>query len=152
MKGEISKFCSVRWTNSGMVWRGEYSMQNTLEHHKDAGESSLSQVLETSAPLKYFLTTQEIQSLLERAWARKKSLPEDLHSAMESQQRTLSSMPELEESLLQDRKQKATEMTTKPTPLTQEEPLMLSVRRMLPSEYEQLQGFPAGWTEIDTEL
>ena len=38
----ISKYSYPRWMNSGMVWRGEYSMQNTLEHPKEDVASSLS--------------------------------------------------------------------------------------------------------------
>ena len=80
---------------------------------------------------------------------KRKPLPEKLHKALETHLSTLSNTPGLEEKLLQARKQKATETTEKPTPLTQEAPLMLFVRRMLPSECETLQGFPKNWTAVD---
>ena len=58
----------------------------------------------------------------------------------------------LEESLRQAHKQKGTEMMEKPTPATHEEAPMLYVRRMLPLEYERLQGFPDNWTLPDGQL
>ncbi len=148
---KISKYSYKRWMNSGMAYHGEYWMQNTLEHHNDVEESTLSQVLETSSPLKFFLSREQLQSLLDRASVRGKSLPPDLEKAIKNQISILSSMPELEENILQGRKQKDIVMTEKPIRLTQEVTQMLSVRRMAPSEYEVLQGFPAGWTEVDTE-
>lgn len=42
-------------------------------------------------------------------------------------------------------------MTEKLGRLIQEAAQMLSVRRMTPSEYEKLQGFPADWTLVDSE-
>lgn len=78
-------------------------------------------------------------------------LPEPLIQAYQKQISILSSMQVLDEKQLRDLKQKGTEMTEKPTPLTQEEVQMLYVRRMLPSEYERLQGFPENWTLIDSE-
>ncbi|CAG7658410.1 hypothetical protein PAECIP111802_07037 [Paenibacillus allorhizosphaerae] len=148
----ISEWSSKPWMNSGMVWRGEYWMQNTLEHPNDAEESTLSQVIEADAPLKYFLNKVQLQSLLDRASARGKSLAPDLERALSLQISTLSSMPELDERLQPDPKQKGTEMMEKPIHLTPEAAQTLFVRRMLPSEYEKLQGFPVGWTEVDTEL
>ncbi|SDM84597.1 hypothetical protein SAMN05216191_11996 [Paenibacillus jilunlii] len=152
IKEMISKSSSEQWLNSGMVWRGEYWMQNTLEHPNDVEESTLSQVVEANAPLKYFLNRAQLLSLLDRAWERKKPLPPDLARAICLQLSTLYSMPELEERLLQDPKQKDIEMMEKPIHLTPEAAQTLSVRRMLPSEYERLQGFPVGWTQIDSEL
>ena len=61
-------------------------------------------------------------------------------------------MPELEESLQQAPKHKATETMEKPTHSTAEDVLTLYVRRMMPLECERLQGFPENWTEIDIEL
>ena len=67
MKEKISKYCYKRWMNSGIAYRGEYWMQNTLEHLSDAEESLLSEVLEPACPPRFFLTTVELKSLLERA-------------------------------------------------------------------------------------
>ena len=66
---------SPHWMNSGMVFHGEYWMQNSSEHPNVVVEHTLSQVLEPSAPLKYFLSPEQIQSLIARASDRGTSLP-----------------------------------------------------------------------------
>ena len=151
IKARISKFSLQRWMNSGTVFRGEYWMQNTLEHPKDVDESTLWQVLERSAPLRYFLSPEELRSLLGRASAREKPLPSDMELAYKHQISTLSNLLASDESTQRVRKLKDLETTAKPIPLTPEVRRTLSVRRMTPSECERLQGFPAGWTELDTE-
>ena len=151
MKGKISKCSSKHWMNSGMAFRGEYLTLNTLEHHKDAAVCMLSEVLEASCPPKYFLNEKELSSLLVRAEARKKSLPNELKRALELQISMLSSTPELAESIQQGRKQKVTDATVNPIPLIQGGTPMLYARRMTPSECEMLQGFPRGWTEVGIE-
>ncbi len=78
-------------------------------------------------------------------------LPEPLIQAYQKQISILSNMQVSDEKQPQGLKQKGTGTTEKPTPLTQEEVQMLYVRRMLPSEYERLQGFPENWTLIDSE-
>ena len=148
----ISEYSSKRWMNSGMAFRGVYWMQNTLEHHKDAEESTLSEVLDPFCPPRYFLSPEQLKSLLERASASGKLMPEDLKGAIEEQITILSSTPQLEESILQDRKPKDTEVMVKHTHLIQEDMPMLYARRLTPLECERLQGFPPGWTEIDIDV
>jgi len=150
-KERISEFSCKRWMNSGIAYHGEYLMQNISEHHNGAEESMLSEVLETTAQLRYFLTTSQLQSLLQRALDRGKSLDPDLETLIRKQLHTLSSTPQLEESIQLDRRQRATGMTEKHIPLIHVEELMLYVRRLMPSECERLQGFPQGWTEADIE-
>ena len=145
------KSSSPHWMNSGMVFHGEYWMQNSLEHPSDVEERTLSQVLEPSAPLRYFLNVEQIQSLINRATERGTSLPPAMMKAYQNQMFFLSSMQELAEEQAQARKEKATETMEKLILSTPEEARMLFVRRMLPSEYEKLQGFPVGWTETDSE-
>lgn len=149
---KISEHSSQRWMSSGMAFRGECWTQNTLERPSDVVACTLSEVLEASAPLKYFLNKEELQSLIDRGEA--KTIPMDpiLKDRLTSQITTLSSMPELEESLQQARKGKATETTEKPTHATREVAPMLYARRMLPLEYERLQGFPDDWTLLDGQL
>nr|CAA57705.1 M.EcoHK31I polypeptide beta [Escherichia coli] len=148
---KTSKLSSIRWSNSGMAFRGEYWMQNTLEHPSVEEECTLSQVLETCAPLESFLNPEQLESLINRAKERGQMLPEPLLQAYQKQISILSSMQVLDEKQPQDLKQKDTGTMEKPTLLTQEEVQMLYVRRMLPSEYERLQGFPENWTLIDSE-
>ena len=146
---KISKSSSRNWMSSGMVFHGEFWTQNTLEHPNDVDACILSEVLEPSAPLRYFLNVEQLQSLLNRAKARTTPMPTELRASLESQITTLSNMPELEESLLLAHKQKDIEMTEKLTRAIQEEAPTLYVRRMLPLEYERLQGFPDNWTLVD---
>ena len=150
-KVETLESSSPRWMNSGMVFHGEYWMQNSLEHRKDVEERTLSQVLEPSAPLKYFLNQEQIQSLIARATERGTSLPPAMMKAYQAQMSFLSSMQELAEERVQGRKEKVTEMMERLILSTPEAAQMLYVRRMLPSECERLQGFPVDWTETDTE-
>lgn len=126
-------------------------MQNSLEHRSAVEELTLSEVVEPSAPLRYFLNQEQIQSLLDRAEERGTSLPPALEKAYRAQISFLSSMQVLAEEQAQGHKEKVTEMMEKLILSTPEEARMLFVRRMLPSECEQLQGFPKGWTEADTE-
>lgn len=149
---KISELSSPRWMSSGMAFRGECWTQNTLEHPNDVVVSTLSQVLEPSAPLRYFLNKEQLQSLINRGEARTTPMDPTLKDCLNSQIATLSSMPELEESLLQVHKQKGTVTTEKLTRATQGEAPMLYVRRMLPLEYERLQGFPDDWTLPDGQL
>lgn len=78
-------------------------------------------------------------------------LPEPLIQAYQKQISILSNMQVSDEKQLLAPKQKDIGTTGKPIPSTQEEAQMLYVRRMLPSEYERLQGFPENWTLIDSE-
>ena len=96
-------------------------MQNSLEHPKDVEKSLLSEVIEASAPLKYFLTKAQLQSLLKRAEAKQRELPVELEKAIKKQITLLSNMPELDESLQQVPKVRDTEMMANHLLLTQEE-------------------------------
>lgn len=148
----ISELSSPHWMSSGMAFRGECWTQNTLEHPNDVVVCILSEVLEASAPLKYFLNKEQLQSLINRGEARTIPMDPILKDRLSSQITTLSNMQELEESLQRDRKQKDIETMEKHTPAIQEEVQMLFARRMLPLEYERLQGFPDNWTLLDGEL
>ena len=150
-KVETLTSSSPHWMNSGIVWHGEYWMQNSLEHHSDVAEHTLSEVLEPQAPLKYFLNVEQIQSLIARATDRGTSLPPAMMTAYQNQISFLSNMQELAEEQAQGHKEKVTEMMEKLILSTPEEARMLFVRRMLPSEYEVLQGFPKQWTAVDGE-
>lgn len=151
-KEKTSEAFSPRWMNSGMAFHGECWTQNISERPKDVDASILSEVIEAYAPLKYFLNTTQLRSLLVRDDARNIHMPKDLRRAIELQLTMLSSMPELDEYLQQDPKGKDSVMTERLLHLIQEAAPMLYVRRMLPSEYEKLQGFPVDWTAIGGEL
>jgi hypothetical protein len=147
-----SKRSSQPWMNSGMAFHGECWTLNILEHPKDVEESTLSQVVARSAPLKYFLNLDHIQKWLDRASVKKTLIPDQLLQALESQASFLSNTRVSGAGRIPVLKQKGSGTTEKPTRSIQEAVPMLFVRRMLPSEYERLQGFPENWTATDFEL
>ena len=151
MKEKISDVSLKSWMNSGMAYRGEFSMRNILEHHKDVEESTLWEVMETSAPLEYFLKREQLELWISRAWEKNFPVPEELSNAIEMQISFLSNTQVSVGKQVLDRKLKDLGTTVKPTPSIQEEAPMLFVRRLMPSECERLQGFPKGWTETDIE-
>jgi hypothetical protein len=76
----------MRWSNSGMAFRGEYLMLNTLEYPNAVVESSLSDILETTGEhlRKYSLSPKAAEGILRRASRRGKQLPERLEQALRS--------------------------------------------------------------------
>ena len=62
--------------------RGECWTPNTGESPKDAVESSLSAILQESAPEKYFLSARACEGILRRAEKRGKKLPLMLWEAL----------------------------------------------------------------------
>ena len=151
IKGKISEQSLVRWENSGIASRGEFLMLNTLEHPKDADVSTLSEVLEMKAPLKYFLNQNQIKLFIDRLSERKIQAPKMFLKAMMAQASLRSNTLQLGESTAQDQGQKVSGTTGKLTRLTAAEARTLFVRRLMPSECERLQGFPENWTLRDTE-
>lgn len=85
MAGQTWRSSSKRWSNSGIVCRGELLTLNTLESPKDVRESSLSEVLEMTGEhlRKYFLSAKAAEGILRRASKRGKQLPEKLQKALE---------------------------------------------------------------------
>lgn len=149
---KISERSSGPWTNSGMAYRGELLTRNTLEHPNDDAASTLSQVVAPSAPLKYFLSPTQIRKWLARASAKGIFIPKELRQALVRQASTRFSTRQSDDRQRQGHRQKGSEMTTRRTRSTREEVPMLFARRLLPSECEQLQGFPVNWTATDIEL
>jgi len=70
------------WSNSGMASPGGYLTLNTLEWPSAAAVCSLSAVLETDVPRKYYLSPRAARGILRRAEKRGKELPEMLHRAL----------------------------------------------------------------------
>lgn len=151
-KGQTSQPSSVRWMNSGILWRGECLMLSTLEHLSVVEECSLSQVIQTTAPQECFLGPAHLEKWLHRAELRAPNLDPLLKRAFRNQISSLSNTQQSAESHIGPvLKERATAMTAKPTPLTRGEAPTWSVRRMMASEYEKLQGFDQNWTALDLE-
>ena len=66
-------------------WHGDVLMHNTGVSPRDAIASSLSQILEVTVLLKYYLTPKACLGILRRAWTREKELPKKLEKALKIQ-------------------------------------------------------------------
>ena len=64
------------------VWLGSLGTLNTSECPSDAAESSLWQILQPTAPLKYYLSPTACRGILRRVEKRGKPLPERLETAL----------------------------------------------------------------------
>ena len=70
------------WSNSGMACAGGYLMLSTSEYPSDAAVCSLSDILETDVPRKYYLSARAARGILRRAEKRGKALPSLLQAAL----------------------------------------------------------------------
>ena len=132
MAGETWRRSSVRWSNSGMAWdTGSLTLATSECRSADgecsSSESRLADVLEPSAPQRFYLSARAAAGILRRASKRGRELPADLDAAL----RTLSA-PAI----------RAAEGTTQTASPTQ------SVRRLTPTECERLMGWPDGHTIV----
>ena len=64
---------------------GDYTMHSFGESPREENVSRLSQILEDSAPRKYFLSPKACDGILRRAEKRKKELPPELKAALLAQ-------------------------------------------------------------------
>ena len=85
-KDEIWEPLSERWKSAGIASRGVCLTLNTSESPKDAVESSLSAILETTGEhlRKYSLSPRAAQGILNRATRRGKTLPQALAMALQT--------------------------------------------------------------------
>jgi len=70
------------WSNSGMACAGGYSTLSMPEYHSDAAVCSLSDILETDVPRKYYLSARAARGILRRAEKRGRELPELLTESL----------------------------------------------------------------------
>jgi len=71
------------WSNSGMACAGGYLTLGISEWPSDAAVCSLSEVLETDVPRKYFLSPKAARGILRRAEKRGRELPLPLKRALQ---------------------------------------------------------------------
>ena len=83
IKDLISLSSSIRWTNSGTVWRGAFSIASSSESPNVAAECSLSDILVPHAHPKYSLSPRAAAGILRRAERRGKDLPASLKAALQ---------------------------------------------------------------------
>jgi hypothetical protein len=79
----ILKQSLAPWMNSGMVWRGVCLTRNSSESPNVAEECSLSDVLESHVPQRFFLSPKAAAGILRRAEKRGRMLPMPLQRALE---------------------------------------------------------------------
>ena len=85
-RGRLSDSSSMKWMNSGTVWRGAYSTRSTSEWPSDAAACSLSACLESGTHLlRYCLSPRALSGIFRRAKSRGRSLPMPLGAAMAAQ-------------------------------------------------------------------
>lgn len=81
---ETSQSYSKRWTNSGMVWRGECLTVSTLESPSLADEPMLLPLIETQdLPQKYFLSPNAATGILRRVERMGRNLPASFKQSLE---------------------------------------------------------------------
>ena len=136
-KGLTSDGFSMKWSNSGMAYRGELWTLATSESPSDAVECSLSQVLNPTAPQRFSLSAKAASGILRRAGRRGKVLPAALQTALES---LALSPQEPTDSQMESKS------SYKDTSESSERMAGQSVRRLTPTECERLMGWPDGWT------
>lgn len=75
---------SKRLPNAGTAWRGEFWTANISESPNDAEECSLSDVLESHVPQRFFLSVRAATGILRRSARRGKELPLPLRVALQA--------------------------------------------------------------------
>ena len=138
MPAETLGRSSLRWSNSGTAWDTGYSTLATSECRSADGacsssETRLADVLEPSAPPRFYLSARAAAGILRRASKRGRELPSGLASAL---RRLARSSP-------------LSAITAGPSELrTSTGDTSNSVRRLTPVECERLMGWPDGHTIV----
>ena len=83
-EGETLPSSFEGWSNAGMASLGGYLTLSISESPSDAVVCSLSEVLETDVPLKYFLSATACRGILRRAERRNKKLPPLLEQILQA--------------------------------------------------------------------
>lgn len=118
---EMFEKSDLNSSNSGVVYKGEIWHNSTVEHNSEPIIKVIYEILSNSIPENLFLNSEQIDSLINRANVKNHKLPYDLEDALIKQLQHPNDIK------------------------------FLKVRRMLPIEYERLQGFPDDWTKIEGE-
>jgi len=81
--GQSLDASTMKWESGALL--GEYMMPSFGECPREENVSRLSQILEDSAPQRYYLSAKACAGILNRAERRGKELPEILKMALENQ-------------------------------------------------------------------
>jgi site-specific DNA-cytosine methylase len=178
----LRKSSGFSWSSAGMGFNGVCLTASFSESPSAAVVCSLSDVLESHAPQRFFLSAKAASGILRRAKKRGRTLPSRLQAALESlatrrggEGRTISTSSQPSDPVEPDSKGQPETGTNQNSALlnqstevgpradrdseaadqmttTAKVTGLLSVRRLTPTECEILQGFPKGWTLPGTEL
>jgi hypothetical protein len=160
----LQKSSGFSWSGAGMGLHGVCLTASFSESPNDAHVCSLSDVLESHVPPRFYLSPRACAGILRRAEKRGRKLATRLELALQagaSQQEQ--SKPIAEQSggsdtplpsdgtshLVRQCESENSAMPCKPAPQAIQQ--SLTIRRLTPTECESLQGFPQGWTLPDTE-
>jgi site-specific DNA-cytosine methylase len=151
MEGETWRRSSVRWSNSGMAWDTGCSTLATSECRSADGECSssesrLADVLEPSAPPRFYLSARAAAGILRRASKRGRMLPPELEMALTGLSTGHASYPTETAFALTHWGLTHDEPDRSVTSLATNGP---SVRRLTPTECERLMGWPDGHTIVE---
>lgn len=139
-----------KWKNSGVMRHGQFMMGDILEHEYKNNPilADITEIIEDTVPLRYFLPSDQLQSILDRAEAKGKDLPDNLKQSIVGQLRSLQT--EGNKHIDDWIKCKASTRGDfiQPEDVPHDILTNLKVRRLTPTEYESLQGFPKNWTLI----
>lgn len=80
----LQRSSSFSWSNAGMGFHGVCSTADFSESPRNAVECSLSDVLESHAPLRFYLSPRAARGILRRAEKRGRKLPMRLQRALEA--------------------------------------------------------------------
>lgn len=75
--GRLSDSSCPKWTSSGTVWRGAYSMRSSSEWPKDAAVSFLSDILEPAPPVGVLIEPESMRGDFESSAEKRASLAEE---------------------------------------------------------------------------
>jgi len=150
----------IRFPKSGIAWRGECLMLNTSEWLKDAKGCSLSEVLETQIPSKYYLSKKAVQGMIRRSlkWGRGGYVFLQEMKNSKTRQMKLLSLQQLEAmTTIQQETQNQTISLPQQSEQAKEVTLplygkTLILRKLTPLEKERLMGFPENWTMLEDEV
>ena len=92
--GQKLGVCTMKWANGPLL--GEYTTHSFGESPREENASRLSQILQDSAPQKFYLSAKACAGILNRAEKRGKDLPEILRTALENQMNCQKELSECE--------------------------------------------------------
>ena len=151
MPAETFAKCSPSSKTSGMAFRGEYLIVNTSESPNNAVVCSLSDILETRVPQKFYLSKKAVEGMTRRSlkWGRSGYVfLQEMVNGKTQVMKTLS-LQQLAQMMRIEPTQEQEEISLQlqSGPKKQEiEYKEISLRRLTPVEKEKCQGFPMNWT------